>query len=60
MHLFIFINIQINLIFKGGGRYSVIRTYSYISSNIMRFINILEPCKHNYIKHLIYANSSSV
>ena len=33
---------------------------TYIESNIVGFLNILECCRHNKIKHLIYASSSSV
>ena len=32
----------------------------YVQSNIVGFINILESCRNNCIKHLIYASSSSV
>src|SRR5690606_888888 len=34
--------------------------YAYIDSNIAGFMNILEACRHNNVKHLIYASSSSV
>ena len=33
---------------------------AYINSNIIGFINILEACRHNGVKHLAYASSSSV
>ena len=33
---------------------------SYINSNLVGFSNILEGCRHNGVKHLIYASSSSV
>ena len=33
---------------------------TYIQSNIVGFLNILECCRHYEIKHLIYASSSSV
>ncbi|MBO4602478.1 MAG: NAD-dependent epimerase/dehydratase family protein, partial [Salinivirgaceae bacterium] len=34
--------------------------FSYIDSNIVGFTNILECCRHNQVKHLVYASSSSV
>ncbi|HSW65008.1 MAG TPA: NAD-dependent epimerase [Dissulfurispiraceae bacterium] len=49
-----------NLAAQAGVRYSLINPYSYIDSNIMGFTNILEGCRHNGVKHLVYASSSSV
>jgi UDP-glucuronate 4-epimerase len=45
---------------QAGVRYSLINPYTYIHSNVMGFINILEACRHYKIEHLIYASSSSV
>ncbi|SKA03211.1 UDP-glucuronate 4-epimerase [Trichlorobacter thiogenes] len=50
----------VNLAAQAGVRYSLINPHAYIDSNISGFINILEGCRHNSIKHLIYASSSSV
>ena len=50
----------INLAAQAGVRYSIDHPYDYIQSNIVGFINILEACRHNNVKHLIYASSSSV
>lgn len=50
----------INLAAQAGVRYSLENPHAYIKSNINGFINILEACRHNQIKHLIYASSSSV
>lgn len=50
----------INLAAQVGVRYSITNPSSYINSNIVGFNNILECCKDNNIKHLIYASSSSV
>lgn len=50
----------INLAAQAGVRYSLINPYSYIDSNIVGFINLLEGCRHNGVKHLIFASSSSV
>ncbi len=43
-----------------GVRYSLENPYSYINSNIVGFMTILEACRHFDIKHLVYASSSSV
>lgn len=50
----------INLAAQAGVRYSLKNPYAYINSNVVGFLNILEACRHNSIKHLIYASSSSV
>lgn len=50
----------INLGAQAGVRYSITNPHAYIESNIDGFINILEGCRHNGIKHLVYASSSSV
>ena len=50
----------VNLAAQAGVRYSLINPYSYIDSNISGFLNLLEGCRHNPVKHLIYASSSSV
>lgn len=49
-----------NLAAQAGVRYSLINPQAYIDANIVGFINILEACRHNNIKHLSYASSSSV
>lgn len=50
----------INLAAQAGVRYSIENPHSYIDSNIVGFINVLEGCRHNNVKHLVYASSSSV
>ena len=54
------IDYVIHLAAQAGVRYSIINPYAYIESNINGFMNILEQCRHNKIKHLVYASSSSV
>ncbi|MCD4792915.1 MAG: NAD-dependent epimerase [Bacteroidales bacterium] len=49
-----------NLAAQAGVRYSLTNPDAYINSNIIGFVNILEACRHNNIKHLVYASSSSV
>ena len=50
----------IHLAAQAGVRYSLENPKAYIDSNIIGFFNILEICKENNIKNLIYASSSSV
>ena len=50
----------VNLAAQAGVRYSLENPASYINSNIVGFINVLENCKHYNTKGLIYASSSSV
>ncbi len=50
----------VNLAAQAGVRYSLINPHAYIESNIVGFTNILEGCRHNKVKHLVYASSSSV
>ena len=53
-------DVVINLAAQAGVRYSISNPYVYIDSNINGFVNILEGCRHNNVKHLIYASTSSV
>jgi UDP-glucuronate 4-epimerase len=50
----------VHLAAQAGVRYSLIDPHAYIDSNIVGFTNILEGCRHNGCKHLLYASSSSV
>ncbi|RRN68495.1 NAD-dependent epimerase [Peribacillus simplex] len=54
------IDIVINLAAQAGVRYSIDNPDSYVNSNLVGFVNILEVCRQNNVKHLIYASSSSV
>ncbi len=49
-----------NLAAQAGVRYSLENPDAYVDSNVVGFVNILECCRHNKIKHLVYASSSSV
>lgn len=53
-------DVVINLAAQAGVRYSLSNPEVYVASNIVGFANILECCRHNNIKHLVYASSSSV
>ena len=49
-----------NLAAQAGVRYSLTNPDAYMQSNILGFMNILECCRHNGVKNLSYASSSSV
>ncbi|EMB3084182.1 TPA: NAD-dependent epimerase [Providencia rettgeri] len=50
----------IHLAAQAGVRYSLENPHAYADSNLIGHLNILECCRKNDIKHLIYASSSSV
>ena len=50
----------VHLAAQAGVRYSLENPHAYIDANIVGFMNILEGCRHNNVKHLVYASSSSV
>ncbi len=50
----------VHLAAQAGVRYSLENPYAYIDANIEGFINVLEGCRHNGCKHLVFASSSSV
>ncbi len=49
-----------NLAAQAGVRYSLENPHAYIQSNVVGFMNILEGCRHNGVKNLCFASSSSV
>ena len=53
-------DIVCNLAAQAGVRYSLENPEAYVDSNIVGFLNVLECCRNNDIKHLVYASSSSV
>jgi UDP-glucuronate 4-epimerase len=50
----------VHLAAQAGVRYSLKNPLSYINSNLVGFTNILEGCRHERVRHLVYASSSSV
>ncbi|HEY4321866.1 MAG TPA: NAD-dependent epimerase [Gemmatimonadales bacterium] len=50
----------IHLAAQAGVRYSVTHPHSYIDSNIVGFLHILEGARHHGVEHLTYASTSSV
>jgi UDP-glucuronate 4-epimerase len=53
-------DVVVNLAAQAGVRYSLTNPHSYVDTNIVGFVNILEGCRHSGVKHLVYASSSSV
>ena len=54
------INRVVNLAAQAGVRYSIEAPFSYVDSNLVGFLNILECCRNFNIQKLVYASSSSV
>lgn len=52
--------IVVNLAAQPGVRYSIANPYAYLDSNVIGFLNVLEGCRRQSVKHLIFASSSSV
>jgi UDP-glucuronate 4-epimerase len=50
----------LNMAAQAGVRYSIENPWAYLDSNLTGFVNVLEGCRHNPVKHLVYASSSSV
>ena len=53
-------DVVVNLAAQAGVRYSLINPHAYVESNLVGFVNILECCRHNQVRHLVFASSSSV
>ena len=53
-------DVVVNLAAQAGVRYSLENPHAYIDANVVGFTNVLEGCRHNGVKHLVYASSSSV
>ncbi len=60
----LFISEQFNRVIhlgaQAGVRYSIENPMSYVDSNLVGTMTILEGCRHNNVEHLVYASSSSV
>ncbi len=54
------LEVVVHLAAQAGVRFSVKNPYSYINSNIVGFLNILEGCRNYPVKNFIFASSSSV
>ena len=45
---------------QAGVRHSLKDPHSYIASNVVGTLNVLEGCRYNAVEHLVYASTSSV
>jgi UDP-glucuronate 4-epimerase len=52
--------VVIHLAAQAGVRYSLQDPHAYVDANLVGFTNILEGCRHNGCRHLLFASSSSV
>jgi len=50
----------IHLAAQAGVRYSLVNPHAYVDSNLVGFTNVLEGCRHQRVRHLVFASSSSV
>ncbi len=50
----------VHLAAQAGVRYSLQNPWAYMDSNILGFMSILENCRRQKVRHLVYASSSSV
>jgi len=52
--------VVIHLAAQAGVRHSIDHPHAYVDANLEGFVNVLEGCRHNGCRHLVYASSSSV
>lgn len=50
----------VHLAAQAGVRHSIAHPEAYVDANLQGFANVLEGCRHNGCKHLVFASSSSV
>jgi UDP-glucuronate 4-epimerase len=50
----------IHLAAQAGVRHSLEHPHAYVDANLEGFLNVLEGCRHNGCRHLVFASSSSV
>ena len=53
-------DVVVNLAAQAGVRYSITHPYTYMQSNLVGFLNILEACRNYNVPRLVFASSSSV
>ena len=52
--------VVVHLAAQAGVRHSIDHPHAYVDANLEGFANVLEGCRHNQCRHLLYASSSSV
>jgi len=50
----------VHLAAQAGVRHSLVNPHAYVDANLQGFTNVLEGCRHNGCRHLLFASSSSV
>ena len=50
----------VHLAAQAGVRYSIEHPQAYADSNLLGFLNVLEGCRNNGCRHLVYASSPSL
>jgi UDP-glucuronate 4-epimerase len=50
----------VHLAAQAGVRYSIDNPHTYVDTNVVGFLHVLEGCRHSSVGHLVYASSSSV
>ena len=50
----------VHLAAQAGVRHSLVDPHAYCDANLEGFLNVLEGCRHNGCRHLVFASSSSV
>lgn len=53
-------DVVVHLAAQAGVRYSIEHPHAYLDANLAGFLNVLEGCRHERVKHLVFASSSSV
>lgn len=53
-------DVVVHLAAQAGVRYSLLNPHAYTQHNVTAFLHVLEGCRANPVKHLLFASSSSV
>jgi UDP-glucuronate 4-epimerase len=53
-------DIVLHMAAQAGVRYSIENPHSYVQSNLVGFVNLLNACANANVEHFVYASSSSV
>ena len=52
--------VVVHLAAQAGVRHSIDHPHAYVDANLEGFVNVIEGCRRNGCRHLVYASSSSV